>query len=378
MRRYDGAYVTDFKEDTEGYLTVTAAITRPGVFPYRRGDGTIHYEAKLPDDIFDQRVLDSAKSKPVTDEHPNEPVTTGNIRTYVRGMTHTDSRVEDKMVKVTMTVFDPDLIRQIKEEDKRELSIGFDTEVVAEPGVYQGMSYDYRQTNIAINHVAVVKAGRAGPEVAIRGDSEAFMLDADDPAIKAENEKKGGPNMAKIRIDNAEYEVPSEVKSAHESLTAQLAAEKTLSASAQKLEGEKAALEAQLAAKNQELEAAKEGALTGDKLDAAIEKRVALVETAKKVLGDSFDYKGKSDLDVKIEVAKKFSGDSVDFTGKSEDFVEGFYTMSITAAQKSDGADKGSGSRGDNTVFTGAHTQDAQDKIDAIRAGRQNMFKGAK
>ncbi|WP_046180906.1 hypothetical protein [Domibacillus tundrae] len=52
VQRYDKMLITDsmLKKDSYGFLTVTAPITRPGVFPYQRQDGTIQYEAKLPDD----------------------------------------------------------------------------------------------------------------------------------------------------------------------------------------------------------------------------------------------------------------------------------------------------------------------------------------
>ncbi|MCZ8497260.1 DUF2213 domain-containing protein [Priestia megaterium] len=65
IQRFDKALIQDYAETSEGYLTVTVPITRPGIFPYQRQDGTIQMEAKLPDEIFSEPTIRSACSKPV-------------------------------------------------------------------------------------------------------------------------------------------------------------------------------------------------------------------------------------------------------------------------------------------------------------------------
>ena len=70
VQRYDRMLITDsmLKKDSYGFLTVTAPITRPGVFPYQRGDGTVQMEAKLPDDVFNDLAIYPAQAKSVTDD----------------------------------------------------------------------------------------------------------------------------------------------------------------------------------------------------------------------------------------------------------------------------------------------------------------------
>ncbi|WP_446936602.1 DUF2213 domain-containing protein [Lysinibacillus fusiformis] len=181
LQRYDTSYIKDYMETPEGYLTVNVPITRPGVFPYQRQDGTVQMEAKLPEDIFSDRTIYSARSKPVTDGHPNEPVTIDNYQTYAKGMSHTDSRVEDFKLYISLTVTDKTLIGKIH-EGYNEISIGFLSNVVAESGTYNRDQYEYVQRNVEINHIAIVEKGRAGPEFAIRSDSDAWQID----------EKEGG------------------------------------------------------------------------------------------------------------------------------------------------------------------------------------------
>lgn len=366
LQRYDKAYIKDYAETPEGYLTVTVPITRPGVFPYQRQDGTVQMEAKLPKDIFSDRVLYTARSKPVTDGHPTEPVTIDNYQTYAKGMSHTDSRVEDLKVYISLTVTDKDLIQKIF-DGQNEISIGFMSDVVAESGTYDGQNYEYVQRNIEINHIAVVDKGRAGPEVAIRADSDAWQLDSQD---KPEGSQK---KMAKVKIKDTEYEVDEAVK-AHLTALEKKAAEKEKEKekepkgdAADAFLGRLDAMQAQLDAKEAELEAEKAKQLTGDSLDKLVNERVQLIGTARPLLGDSFDFVGKSDRDIKEAVIattkQDFKGD-----GKSDDYINAFFDAMVGQVQA-----QGFSSTGSNAAFTGDAAVDSD--IQQMKNQRLNMRK---
>ncbi|WP_240415018.1 DUF2213 domain-containing protein [Paenibacillus periandrae] len=360
QQRYDRATVLDFADDAAGYLTVTAAITRPGVFPYRRSDGKVRYEAKLPEDIFSDLAVSTARAKPVTDEHPPEPVTSRNWQQYAKGTSHTDSRVEGDMLKISMTVTDPALIQRIRSGDQKEISIGFETDLISEPGEYMGQRYDAKQTNIAINHIAITKQGRAGPTVAIRGDS-AYEIDENDKGDET-------ITMAKYTIDGKEFEVPSEVKSRLDAVEAQLESAKTKAATVDTLQGRYDALEATLNTTKQELEDTKKNALT-NQLDAAVTARVELIGSAKTFLGDSFNFTGKNDRDVKLAVIQKVKGADFKSDGKTDDYVNAFYDATVERS-KADGFS----SIGANHMATGGtYSTDSQKKVDENRAARLNM-----
>lgn len=358
LQRYDKSFIQDYGETPEGYLTVTVPITRPGVFPYQRQDGTVQMEAKLPDEIFSDRTIRSARSKPVTDEHPNEPVTIDNYQTYAKGMSHTDARVEDLKLYVSITITDKDLIQKIY-DGKREISIGFMSDVVAEKGTYNGQQYEYVQRNIEINHIAIVDQGRAGPEVAIRSDSDAWQINDND-------EQGGNKNMAKYKIDEKEYEVDSAVKSHIEKLQAQLDAAQTKAANVDALQGRYDALEVKLQNTEKELKEAKEKQLSADELDKQVEARVALISTAKPLLGDSFDFTGKTDREIKeavIATAKaEFKGD-----GKSDDYINAFFDATVEQVQSN-----GFSSTGANNAFTG-DTSGTNKNIEDMKAQRLNL-----
>jgi hypothetical protein len=169
--RFDRAKVLDYKEDEYGFLTVDLAITKTGVMPYRRQNGEIQQELKHPDEIFSDKTMESAKGKPITDEHPFVLLNSENYTDYFKGTTHLNVRKDDKFLVVSETVFDDNLIAQILSGKKKEVSIGFEADIVTESGEFEGEKYDAIQKNIVINHVAHTKAGRAGEDVSARIDS---------------------------------------------------------------------------------------------------------------------------------------------------------------------------------------------------------------
>ena len=356
LQRYDTSYIKDYMETPEGYLTVNVPITRPGVFPYQRQDGTVQMEAKLPDEIFSDRTIRSARSKPVTDGHPNEPVTIDNYQTYAKGMSHTDSRVEDFKLYISLTVTDKALIEKIH-EGYNEISIGFLSDVVAESGTYNGDQYEYVQRNVEINHIAIVEKGRAGPEVAIRADSDAWQVNDDN---------KGGHTMPVYKIDGKDFEVDSAVKSHIEKLQAQLETAQTKAGTVDALQGRYDALETKLEKAEKDLADEKAKQVSADELDKHVEARVQLIGAAKPLLGDSFDFVGKSDREIKeavISTTKQdFKGD-----GKSDDYINAFFDATVEQVQST-----GFSSTGANSAYTGDAATNEKE-LEEMKNKRLNM-----
>lgn len=357
--RYDKAYIKDFAETSEGYLTINACpITRPGVFPYIGDDGQMQMEAKLPEDLFSEKTILSAVAKPITDDHPTELVNAINYQKYAKGMTHTDATVKNNKLVISFTITDGATIKKIK-DGKRELSIGFSADVEKETGSYGGAKYDAIQRNMEINHIAIVDQGRAGPTVAIRGDSAAYMADEN------QIDKSGGNNMPKIKIDSKDYEVDPVVKARVDALEAQVEVNKDKAAQLDTVTGERDALQTQKTQLESDLAAEKEKTPTLDALDQMVTDRMDLVAKAKTFIGDTFDAAKKTDRAIKEEVIvsvnKDFKGD-----GKSDDYVNAFFDA--LTAQKHD--------------FTqGANFQDASDKkkeeeeLKELKNKRLNMNK---
>ena len=316
-------------------------------------------EAKLPEEVFREDTVLSARAKPVTDGHPPVPVVASNITQYGRGMSHMDSVQEEDTLKVTLTVTDAALIERIKSGQQREISIGFLSDIVSEKGNYQGEDYEFVQRNMEINHIAIVERGRAGSTVAIRADSDAWQIDEQD---------EGGNPMPTYKIDGKDYEVDSAVKSFMEMQQAKLDAALLKAKDVDSLQGRVDALDTQIKQKDQELKEAKEKQLSADQVDAKVQERVQLIDTVKPLLGDSFDYVSKTDRELKEAVIQsvnpEFNGDS-----KSDDYINAFFDAT-TAQAKQDGFS----STGANSMVTGDAAGDDKELAE-LRQKRMNMRK---
>ena len=202
---YDSVPIRDAKiDDQTGFLYVRRVpIAQAMVQSYYKADGTETKEAKLPKYILSDSTVASANEKPVTNDHPGVLVTKSNSREYMRGFTTSNAHVEGNVLYNDVAITDADLIKAIQ-NGKKELSIGFETEVVPETGEYNGVKYDHVQKNIKINHLAVVQRGRAGHNVRLVGDSAENVAPSDSP-------KKGKSMETKVvRVDGQDITVAAE------------------------------------------------------------------------------------------------------------------------------------------------------------------------
>lgn len=138
----------------DGEVPVTADET--GLIIIERGE----------DVLFDSKTIASAESKPITDDHPDDWVTPDNWKTLSKGTgqnVHRGIGVDSDYLMADLLITDRDTIKAV-EDGKVEISLGYDadyTEISKGKGV---------QSNIVINHIALVDKGRCGSRCSI-GDS---------------------------------------------------------------------------------------------------------------------------------------------------------------------------------------------------------------
>ncbi|VDG23674.1 DUF2213 domain-containing protein [Lactiplantibacillus mudanjiangensis] len=351
VTRYDRAEITDSHLTDEGYLDIKACpISRSGVFPYYFADGTMLREAKLPNDLQDG--VDSFNNKPVTNEHPNEFVTADNISKYSVGMTHSNAHMQDGKMVVDMTITDPTTIKEIHDGKRRELSIGFKADVEKRPGEFQGQHYDAVQTNIQGNHVAVVSAGRAGHDVRVP------HFDSKESPVATEimdagyagnlSDDKGGKILKTMIIDGKPYElaedaaaaVQAEQNKATTGASSLEEANKTIAALKKQIESlksEKSDSQDKISANQAKADAAQsELQNMKDSQQALIDARVQLQMDASKRLDDKFDFKGKSNRDIKAAVILANHKD-LKLDDKDDVYVDGAYSLIMAEKPKSIG-----------------------------------------
>ncbi|MBO1329254.1 DUF2213 domain-containing protein [Acetobacter suratthaniensis] len=119
---------------------------------------------RAPDEL--EKAADSFNSIPVLAEHVHVTAQTPRPDLVV-GATGTDARFTDPYLTNALVLWNAQAIEGVRSGEQRELSCAYRYVPVMEPGVWQGQPYDGRMTQIRGNHVALVRAGRAGPDVLV-------------------------------------------------------------------------------------------------------------------------------------------------------------------------------------------------------------------
>jgi hypothetical protein len=99
------------------------------------------------------------------DDHPRE-VTVGAVGN--------DVRFDDPYLEAPLTVWDGEAVALIESGEQKQLSCGYRYRADMTPGKFGGEDYDGVMRDIVGNHVALVRNGRAGPDVVV-GDSNPLM-----------------------------------------------------------------------------------------------------------------------------------------------------------------------------------------------------------
>jgi uncharacterized protein len=339
--RYDFSPIEKYEVTPEGYLRAWASIARTGIQLYTDADGSVRREYRPETEVASPASLASFAGKAVTAEHPPVLLDADNTKDYQVGFSGTEVVYDNGFVKAVMTITDQDAIERIMRGDAREVSAGYRVNYDPTPGVTDsGEHYDGIQKEIVGNHIAVVRRGRAGPQVKLHLDRQ----DAADPSLIQNTEER--LMTAKVVFDGAEFEVSESValaitkeredgrmsyedmKKKYDGMMAEAskmkeemdAMEKELKGKMDAAEGRADALAEQVEELNTELAAAKE-----INLDSMVEERVALIEKAKPVLDAAYDFAGKTAREVMVDSIKAVRGDELDLSEKSDDYVQAMF-----------------------------------------------------
>lgn len=351
--RYDFSPIEKYEVTPEGYLRVWASIARTGIQHYSDADGSIRREYRPEDEVASPESLASFAGKAITMEHPPVLLDSENTKDYQIGFTGSEIVYDNGFVRAVMTVTDRDTIDKVMRGDVREVSAGYRVNYDPTPGVTEsGEHYDGIQTGISGNHVAIVRRGRAGPQVRLHLDRQ----DAADPSLLSTEETK--TMSAKVVFDGAEFEVTEsvalaitkeredakmsyedmkkkydELQAAADSMKSEMdAMEKDMKGKMDSAEGRADALAEQVDALKTELDEAKQ-----INVDSIVEERLALIGKAKPVLDSEYEFTGKSDRDVMVDAIKAVRGDSVALDERSDDYVLAMFdTISEDAASRAD------------------------------------------
>lgn len=215
----DRAEVSARIADINGWFEVRGnPLSKVGVFPYLGStldgapDPTKIYNVYRPaEELADPACLASFRLLPWIDDHvmlgSEENGFTPAERKGVQGVIGEDVYFEEPYVRGNLKVFSEAMARLI-EHGKRQLSCGYRCVYDWTPGVWQGIPYQVVQRQIRGNHLALVREGRMGPDVAVLDHT--FTIDAMEKITMPDNPEKkdgeGGGEMAEIQAALAKLE----------------------------------------------------------------------------------------------------------------------------------------------------------------------------
>lgn len=305
VQRYDYSEFKATKTD-EGFLVDSPIVARVGIQEYRRADGTIRRELRLPQEVFAPEALASLRGRPVTADHPKSgKVDSSTAHRVTIGTMLSEGRQDGNNVRVDMVIHSPDAIG-----NRRELSLGYTAHLDETPGVHPEFgSYDAVQRNISVNHLSVVHSARAGKiaRLNLDGNEEDFFNQQEQTTM----------TTVKVKLDNGiEYDAAPEV-------SVELAKLRSDASGAQsKLDAvtaQRDTLQAKVDAQKDEIEKAK----AQGRADAL--ERLNLEATATKF---KVDHKDKTDRQIKEAVIATVRKDA-DLKDKSDVYVDAAFDMAV-------------------------------------------------
>ena len=341
--RYDRAPIKAKRTD-EGFIVDSPVIARVGIQEYYNADGSIRRELRLPEDVFNQDSLDSYAGKVVTDDHPTEKVTSKNAKKLSIGAMTSKGRQDETNVVADVVIHDSEAIDKIENGGKKELSVGYTVVLDETPGDHPIYGrYDAIQRNIFVNHVALVKRGRAGNARLNLDGSDVVFINQD------HEENSMSEKLVQVKLDNGiTYDAAPEVVVELDKLRSDTANHQSKLDEAQakvdKLQAEADGLKAEVAKVEQ---------IKADAKAEALSELKARNDLEKVAEGFKVDCAGKSDREVKEAVIKSQRGDA-DLSAKSDIYVDAAFDLAVEmrgdeAMQKQ----REAGNRGDSAQKSG-------------------------
>lgn len=266
---------------SEGYLSVVAPIARTGVYNYILPNGELQREYIPPTTLFNQDSINTLQLKPVTNDHPSTFVDTDSYKELsVGSVGETIHKDGDKLFAKFM-VTDSEAIDDVN-DGKLQLSPAYTCDLDFTAGVTpDGEKYDAIQINRVYNHLAIVDKARGGNELNFKVDSDSNI------AIQTDNNlnQQGNSEMKNsIRIDGVDHAVDNEAIVSHIATLNQKVDGLETDLDKEKAEG--VTLTAKLDSAKEEIASLKADASSDEDVTARVDAKLALINTARTVLGE--------------------------------------------------------------------------------------------
>ncbi len=313
-------------DETSGFLTSPVTLARTGVqeyFGFELGlmdgeDALKKFGVFRPaEEVFHKDSIASYINLVITDDHPGGFVTVENVKDLQVGtVSHVSANVGT--LEGIATITNKDQIDKSK-DGKIEVSVGYSNDLKEEAGVFDGLSYQYKQTKIRANHLAIVDKGRCGNACKLTLDKQ----------------QKEEVNMEKVTIDGIEFDVEDkQLVQAIKKMQATHDQEKEAAKKKEEMDQEE---KEELKKKADKAKATKDALEKSTLSDEAISKlvsdRATLIADARMILGDKFPTCDNCPVEIKTAVVEYVIPD-MDLTDKSDEYLNAAYDMALAKAKK--------------------------------------------
>lgn len=293
---------TSFIDEDTGFLRINGIVARSGIQVYSNAEvGEYNEPLKMVnvyrprEEVLKEESLQSFINAPITDDHPMEFVTVDNIKELGKGSTasyETYNKDGIDYIKAKLVVTDKELINKVI-NGKMELSAGYSQNLVKEKGEFEGVTYDYKQTNIKINHIALVDSARCGQECKLVFDNNSKIV--------SENITKGIDSMEKEEeIKTPDAELPFDIKELAMKVAELLKMEKT---EEEEMIDEKMPLEEETKNVDSLIDAKVEALLTAKELGLNVKSSDSIVDIKKAIIATKSDMALDGVCDAGIDTA---------------------------------------------------------------------------
>ena len=331
------ASTSDLRVLEDGYLVANPRVARTGIQIYRG------VEVGRPDlaevriyrpeaEVFSRDAMKTLAGKPVTLEHPLEPVNSKNWRDVAVGRLGDEVVRDGEFIRVPLMLMDAAAIAEVR-KGRHELSVGYSAILHWADGTTpDGEPYHAKQTFIRANHVAITHAARGGSKLRM-GDmnptkqevrkmaTRTIIVDSIDVELEDRDAQLIERALNRLNSDLAAANTAlATTKTTAANDTAAVRTElATVTTASNNKDAEIATLKAQLA----------DAKVTPKKLNEMARARAGLEQRAKALL-DSVVIDDKSDEEIRRQVVSTKLGDTA--KDWNDDMVAAsFNTLAVSA-----------------------------------------------
>jgi len=321
----------DFKPSSRqyldnGFLRVSGKAARTGVYEYLACELGIDslpptdivrvYRPEL--EVFNADSLASYSNVDVTNDHPKSFVDADTYKNTSVGHVVSATRNGD-FVDVDIIVKDKSAIADV-ESGKTQLSPGYTAVYVAEDGVAPcGTAYQFKQTAIDVNHLAIVSRGRGGSQVRLNDKQSTNLPEKTMIKVVLDSGRS---------IDLEDGATAALVQDSFERLT------KRAEDSESKVDTLQSTSDAQ-AEKITDLEGKLKAANDGEALKAKLIELASVKDSAVNIAGKSFECDSVDSMVIK-RAALAMVRDSIEWTDKSDGYVDAAFEFADMDKDKKD------------------------------------------